>query len=67
MADLAFESGVSRGMIAALEAGRCQPSLGTLLALQSAFRVDSLEELLGLMPAYPSSVLIGMAMTDPAS
>lgn len=48
--ELEKRSGVSRGMISALERRRTQPSLATMLALQHALELESLEELLGPAP-----------------
>jgi transcriptional regulator with XRE-family HTH domain len=48
--ELERRSGISRGMISALERRKTQPSLATMLALQDAFGLASLEELLAPRP-----------------
>ena len=50
-------SGLSSGTISALEKGRSQPTLATMLALEAALAAPSLEHLLGnvttpLMPSH---------------
>jgi transcriptional regulator with XRE-family HTH domain len=51
MRKLALLAGISSGTVSELESGAIQPSLATMLALQSAFGLTSLEELLAPLPA----------------
>lgn len=54
IAALAFanETGMSRGTVYKLESGGIEnPSLGTLLSIQSALGLASLEELFGALPS----------------
>jgi transcriptional regulator with XRE-family HTH domain len=51
MRSLADLAGLSSGTISALEHGKMQPALGTMLALQRAFSLDSIESLLGELPS----------------
>lgn len=53
MRRLAVEAGISSGTVSELESGRIQPALGTMLALQRAFGLSSIEELLAPAPAAP--------------
>jgi transcriptional regulator with XRE-family HTH domain len=55
---LASRAGISSGMVSALETGAAQPSLGTMLALQAALGLSSIEELLGPLPDGPSVGLL---------
>jgi transcriptional regulator with XRE-family HTH domain len=53
------KSGLSSGTISALERGRAQPTLATMLALEAALAAPSLEHLLGPVttPLMPSQHL----------
>jgi hypothetical protein len=53
-------------MVSALERGACQPSLGTMLALQGALGLSSIELLLGQPATSASRTLISLA-EDPGS
>jgi len=48
--DLARNAGVSDGTLSAIERGRSDPRLGTLLRLVQALGIGSVEELLGPLP-----------------
>lgn len=58
---LAQQTGLSPGTISQIELGRHEPRLGTLLALQGALGVGSIEELMGPMP---STVLESIGLED---
>lgn len=66
MRALAGRAGISSGMVSALERGECQPSLATMLALQAAFDLPSIELLLGHPAATASQTLIGLRDTGGA-
>lgn len=48
--DLAQQAGISDGTLSAIERGRSDPRLGTLLRLAQALGLSSVEELLGPLP-----------------
>jgi transcriptional regulator with XRE-family HTH domain len=48
---LAARTGLSPTTIGQLEEGKHEPRLGTMLALKDAFRLGSIEELIGPMPS----------------
>ena len=58
MRELAARTGLSSGTVSALERGTAQPTLGTLLALQGAFDLPSIEDLLGPVARTPSRILV---------
>lgn len=65
-------SGLSSGTISALERGRSQPTLATMLALEAALEAPSLEHLLGsvttpLMPSHHLWSLRSATRTEPAN
>lgn len=70
MRELAARTGLSSGTVSALERGAAQPTLGTLLALQRAFDLPSIEDLLGPVGRTPSRILVDLdrpPMAAPAS
>jgi transcriptional regulator with XRE-family HTH domain len=61
MRRLAAEAGISSGTVSGLESGRIQPALGTMLALQAALGLASIEELLAPMPPSPVMPSVDLA------
>jgi len=57
MRALADMARLSSGTVSALERGVMEPALGTMLALQAAFGLDSIESLLGSSPSVALSSL----------
>jgi transcriptional regulator with XRE-family HTH domain len=47
----ARRAGIAQGQWSRIEAGRGNPTLGSLVALQNVLGVDSLESLFGLFPS----------------
>lgn len=60
----ASRAGIDKGHWARLEKGRCDPSLTSLLRIQTAFGLDSIEALLG---PTPSAALAGSIAAEPSS
>lgn len=52
--DLAARAGISSGTLGQLERGESDPQLGTLLRIQAALGLASIEEVIGPMPKLPS-------------